>query len=139
MYASYNSFLLLKKKLIPNVENDEEEILYQTLNNIDQNYLLNLFIEKLKTKEIVKVAIKKYQLLDPKKFNNEDVYLEAVERYALSFNLLRPVNVDGSQRGKTRLNWTIEFKIDDKNKDRWKEALSFIEREINISIQKYLR
>jgi hypothetical protein len=51
--------------------------------------------------------------------------------------LLRPINVDGSKRGETRLNWIIEFEINDK--DKWEEALSFIESEINKNIQKYLR
>ena len=60
----------------------------------------------------------------------------AVERYALSLDLLRPVNVDGSKRGETRLNWTIEFKINDQ--DKWEEALSFVEIEINNKIRKYL-
>ena len=50
--------------------------------------------------------------------------------------MLRPVNIDGSQRGETRLNWTIELEINDQEK--WEEALSFIDNEINKSIQNYL-
>jgi LPS O-antigen subunit length determinant protein (WzzB/FepE family) len=45
--------------------------------------------------------------------------------------------VDGSQRGETRKNWTIEFEVDDK--DKWEEALSYIETEINNNINKYLK
>ena len=131
LYSAYNSLLA------PQSESDDQKILTeQRLNKINKNYLLNLFIEKLQTKEIVIEAIKKYQILDESKFNNEDEYLEAVEKYALKLDLLRPINVDGSQRGETRLNWTIEFKIIDQEK--WEEALSFIHNEINKSIQNYL-
>ena len=50
--------------------------------------------------------------------------------------MLRPINVDGSKRGETRLNWIIEFEINDK--DKWEKALSFIDNEINKNIKNYL-
>ena len=81
-------------------------------------------------------AIKKYQLINQSKFNDEDEYLEEIEKYALELDLLRPINVDGSQIGETRLNWAIEFEINDQEK--WEEALSFIDNEINKNIQNYL-
>jgi len=131
-YTGYNSLVGFQ------IENEEEKIVSQVrFNNINKEYLLNLFLEELKTGTIIQEAIKKYQLIDQSKFNDENEYLEAVEKYALSLDLLRPVNVDGSKRGETRLNWIIEFNIDDKNK--WEETLSFIEIEINKTIQKYLR
>jgi len=132
LYSAYN-FLL-----IPQAQSDDEKIpSQQKLNKIDRNYLLNLFLEELQTKEIVIEAIKKFQLIDQNKFNDEVEYLEAVEKYALKLDLLRPINVDGSQRGETKLNWTIEFEVDDE--DQWEEALSYVESEINKNIQKYLR
>jgi hypothetical protein len=92
LYSAYNSLLEPQTK-----RNDDEKILSeQRLNKIDKNYLLNLFLEELQTKEIIIEAIKKYQLIDQSKFNDEDEYFEAVEKYALSLDLLRPVNVDGS-------------------------------------------
>jgi len=131
LYSAYNSLLA------PEAEDDNEKILFQQrLNNINKNYLLSLFLEELRTKEIVIKAIKKYQLIDQSKFNDEDDYLEAVEKYALKLNLLRPINVDGSGRGETRLNWIIEFKINDE--DKYEMALSFIDNEINKNIQNYL-
>jgi len=132
LYSPYNSLLA------PQAQSDDEKIMQQQkLNNINQGYLLSLFLEALKTKEIIIEAIKKYQLIDQSKFNDENEYLEAVEKYALSLDLLRPINVDGSKRGETRLNWIIEFKINDK--DKYEMALSYIESEINKNIQKYLR
>ena len=131
LYSSYNS--LLKSQ----IQSDDESIItQQRLNNINKDYLLSLFLEELRTKEIIIEAIEKYQLIDQSKFNDEVEYLEEVEKYALSLDLLGPINVDGSKRGKTRLNWIIEFKVNDQKK--WEEALSFIDNEINKNIQNYL-
>jgi len=131
LYAPYNSLLR------PQAQSDDEKIItQQRLNNINQGYLLNLFLEELRTKEIIIEAIKKYQLIDQSKFNDEDEYLEEVEKYALSLDLLRPVNVDGNGKGETRLNWIIEFEINDK--DKYEMALSYVESEINKNIKKYL-
>ena len=132
LYSPYNSLLA------PQTKSDDENIItQQRLNNINKNYLLSLFLEELRTKEIIIEAIKKYQLIDQSKFNDEVEYLEEVEKYALKLDLLRPVNVDGSKRGETRLNWIIEFEINDK--DKYEMALSYAESEINKNIQKYLR
>jgi len=132
LYSPYNSLL------VPQTQSDDEKIItQQRLNNINKDYLLSLFLEELRTKEIVIEAIKKYQLIDQSKFNDEVEYLEEVEKYALSLDLLRPINVDGSKRGETRLNWIIEFEINDK--DKYEMALSYVESEINKNIQKYLR
>ena len=132
LYSPYNSLLR------PQTQSDDKNIItQQRLNNIDKNYLLSLFLEELRTKEIIIEAIKKYQLINQSKFNDEAEYLEEVEKYALSLDLLRPVNVDGSKIGETRLNWIIEFEINDK--DKYEMALSYVESEINKDIQKYLR
>ncbi len=134
---SYSSYNLLIRNINENgIENDiENKILY--LKQINKNYLLNFFIEELQTKKIIQKVIKKYQLLDQKKFKDKDAYSEGIEKYALSLNLLKPVNGNGSKRGETRINWIIEFKIDDPKK--WEKVLSFIEIEINKNIQKYLK
>jgi hypothetical protein len=52
--------------------------------------------------------------------------------------MLKPTNVDGTKKIETRLNWIIEFEIDNDDKDKWEEALSFIEIEINKNIKNYL-
>ena len=133
LYSSFNS---LSKKL----QNGAIEVRNYNLNDlkmINADYLLNLFLEELETKEIIAKGIKNYQIIDRKKFKNENEYLEAIQKKALKINLLRPVNVDGSKPGDTRLNWTIEFDV--KNKKEWEELLNFIQFEINIKIKKYLQ
>ena len=58
LYAAFNSLTGSQS------ENDDEKILkQQRWTNIDKNYLLRLFLEELKSKEIIIEAIKKYQLI----------------------------------------------------------------------------
>ena len=131
-YVQYNSLTM------PQGEKDDKKIKTENrFDKINRNYLLSLFLEELQTKDIIIEAIKKYQLIDQKKFDSEDKYLKAVEKKALKLDLLRPINVDGNKRGETRLNWIIEFKVDDK--DQWEQALSFIESELNNNIRNYLK
>ena len=130
LYEPYNAMIA------PLVNIDKELISKKRLNNLDRKYFLSLFIEELRTSNILIEAIKKYQLINKEKFINEDDYLEVVEKFALKVNLLGPINVDGSGRGESRLNWIIEHAINDK--DKWEEALSFVENRINDKIQKYL-
>ena len=132
LYAQYNSLTM------PQGEKDDKKIKAENrFDKIDKNYLLSLFIEELQTKDIIIESIKKYQLIDQKKFASEDEYLKTVQKKALKLNLLRPINVDGNKRGENRLNWIIEFEVDDKNK--WEKALSFIESEINNNIKNYIK
>ena len=132
LYKQYN----LLTTTTPQGADDKKIVTQSRLNVINRGYLLSLFLEELQTKEVVIEAIKKYQLIDQSKFNDEDEYLKAVEKKALKLDLLRPINVDGSERGETRLNWTIEFKINDE--DKYEMALSFIDNEINKNIKNYL-
>ncbi|MDB3894478.1 hypothetical protein N9324_00190 [Candidatus Pelagibacter sp.] len=132
LYAQYNSLTM------PMGEKDDKKIKDENrLDKIDKDYLLILFIEELQTKDIIIEAIKKYQLIDQKKFDSEDEYLKTVQKKALKLILLSPINVDGDKRSETRLNWIIEFEVDDENK--WEQALSFIESEINNNIKNYLK
>jgi len=131
LYKQYNTFTT------PQGADDKKIITQNRFNVINRGYLLSLFLEELRTKDIIIEAIKKYQLIDQKKFDSEDEYLKAIEKSALKLDLLSPINVDYNKRGETRLNWIIEFEVDDKN--QWEEALSFIEIEINNNIKDYLK
>ncbi len=116
-------------------EKDKKEIKSISNNVFDEiniNYLLSLFLEELRTKDIIVEAIKKYQLIDKKNFDSEDEYLKAVENRALKFVLLKK----DDKNDKNRLNWTIEFEVYDK--DKWEKALSFIESEANKNVKKYV-
>ena len=64
--------------------------------------------------------------------------MQAVEKKALTLNVLRPIIPEDDNRiDEARFNWTIKFKINDTEK--WEEALSFIDSEINNRIKNYLK
>ena len=132
LYSQYNSLTRQLRKKI-----EQKFTSHNSLNEINRDYLLSLFTEELRTKDITVEAIKKYQLIDQKKFDSEYQYLKAVEKKALNVVLLRPVNVDGAKRGETRLNWIIESEIYDKGK--WENALSFIDTVANNNVKNYIR
>ena len=132
LYSAYSSITEAQ-----GTENEKKILVTNRLDQINRNYLLTLFLEELLTREIIVKAIKNYKMIDQKKFDSEDEYLKAVEKSALELNLLRTVNLDGDKKSETRLNWIIEFEIYDK--DKWEEALSYIETEINNNIRKYLK
>ncbi len=135
LYSLYNS---LNNSLIPPQSENEKNLTQQRFDNIDRSYLFNLFLAELQIKEVVEKAIKDYQLIDQKKYENESEYLEAVEKKALKLKVLRPIiPKDANKKDETRLNWTIEFKINDKEK--WEQSLSFIDNEINNRIKNYLK
>ena len=132
LYSQFNALTKPQGK-----ENEINILPINRFDEINRGYLLSLFIEELQTKEIIIEGIKKYQLLDRKKYDSEKKYLEAIKKKALKLNLLKPFNVDGSKRGASRLNWIIEFEINDEKK--WEEVLGFIENKLNNNIKKYLR
>ena len=146
LYSSYNSYLIhdkLNKTALNNSlnENQVENSYNKNLpldyfREINIDYLLSLFVEELGTKEIIKEAIKKYQILDPKKYVNEEKYLDAVEKKALKLKLLL-LSDEKNKRINTRLSWIIEFEIYEKKK--WEEALNFIESKINSNVREYLK
>jgi LPS O-antigen subunit length determinant protein (WzzB/FepE family) len=60
LYAQYNSLIT------PQDADDKKIIAQSRLNVINRGYLLSLFLEELRTKDIIIEAIKKYQLIDKK-------------------------------------------------------------------------
>ena len=92
----------------------------------------NLILKKIKKKRISNKLLNQYMntyLPESNIKNKEDkikklrehlenTYLENVEKKALKLKLLSPVNIEGDKKkGVTRLNWTIEFEVDDKDSD----------------------
>jgi LPS O-antigen subunit length determinant protein (WzzB/FepE family) len=127
-YEQYNTFIS---------QNNFNVTSQNRLKEISKDYILRLFIEELRTKDVIIEAIKKYQLIDQKNFDSEYEYLKAVERKALKAVLLNPRNSNDKIKNETKLNWIIEFEVYDK--DKWEKALSFIEIEANKNVKNYLK
>lgn len=104
---------------------------------VTPNTLLNLYIEQLDERTLFEEAIRKYELVDEKKFEDEQAYEEAVIAVASSIELLPPINVDGADKGDVRRFWTIGFEYNDS--DKWKQVLSSVDSFANKSVQRILQ
>lgn len=104
---------------------------------VTPNTLLNLYIEQLDERTLFEEAIHRYELVDEKKFEDEQAYEEAVIAVASSIELLPPINVDGADKGDVRRFWTIGFEYNDS--DKWKQVLSSVDSFANKSVQRILQ
>ena len=77
---SINNYLIDLKQFLIFYNKNENVNENENLDQINKIYLLNLFLEELQTKKIIIEAIKKYQLIDQSKFNDENKYSEVVEK-----------------------------------------------------------
>ena len=104
---------------------------------VTPNMLLNLYIEQVDERSIFEEAIRKFQLLDPEKFEDEQAFDEAVIVLASTIEILPPINVDGVNKGDVQRYWTIVFEYNDVAK--WKQVLSLVYSSANQSVQKILQ
>jgi LPS O-antigen subunit length determinant protein (WzzB/FepE family) len=138
LYAQYNSYIenLVNEESKKNYENknlDQSQILIKKIN---PNYLLSLFVEELKKKNLIIDVIQNYQLVDQKKYDGEDEYLKAVENKASNLVLINQ-NINGNKKDENKSNWIIEFNVDDSSK--WEDALSYIDNQVNKNVKNHLK
>ena len=121
-----------------------------TINNSGFNYakitktkLLDLYIELLNDKSVFEDAIRKFNLLDASKYNNDQEYSEAVIKLASSIKILPPSSNSN--------HYTINFKYYDAKK--WKSVLIYVDKtvpplvkqslvedfDLLLSVSKYLK
>ena len=104
---------------------------------VTPNSLLNLYIEQLDERTLFEEAIRKYELVDAEKYEDEQAYDEAVIALASSIELLPPINSDGTDRVEVRRYFTIRFEYNDDAK--WKDVLSFVDSNANQSVKSILQ
>ena len=100
---------------------------------VTQDRLMSLFIEQLGERDVFEEAIVKYELLDPKNFEDEQTFNEAVTRLAYSIKLLPPVETKKQKRNK----WVIEAEYYDKNK--WIQFLYYVNSMANQILRNNLQ
>ena len=129
-YTPYNNFL--KQNRISNPEFNY----YDDFIEINKEYLLNLYLDEFRDRNIIIDALTKYKLIDRSKFNSEESYLNAIKKKAFNLKILPPINIDGKSRREIRNNWIIEIQTN--NKEKWNSALEYIDNEANKKILKFL-
>ena len=111
---------------------------------VTPDILLNLYIEQLDERVLFREAIRKYQLIDEKKYKDEQAYDKAVIALASSIKILPQIkelfpkfNVDGDVQTNVEGFWTISFEYDDAVK--WKQVLSSVDSSANQSVKRTLQ
>lgn len=104
------------------------------ISNIDKEFLLNLFIDRLNERSNLVNAIKKFNLVKRENYSDKLEYEDAVAKIASSINL---INIDDLNDIN---NKTTPVKIQYIGNDlkNWEEFLKFIEKDTNIEIHKKL-
>lgn len=141
-YFSNNNFLA---RTIIKPISTFEAIKYKTYNslagesivNIDQKNLLNLFINKIQTEEIIKNGIIKFELVNKDDFKTEIDYQENIEQTAILItDQMKPPSNDEKNKNKNTPYWTLNFKVSDK--ESWKNFIEYLENQVNKEIRQSL-
>ena len=116
---------------------------------VSPSTLLNLYIDQLEEGILFEEAIRKYDLLDVTKYEDDEAFNEAVIALASSIEILPTINydrvadknkwdvADGTERGDIRRYWTISFKHNDYEK--WKKAISSVDSLVTQSVKSILQ
>ena len=95
------------------------------INNINRNFLFNLFLDKLNDKYYLMLLIKKFNLIKKEDYLDKLAYENAVKKLATSINLIN-------------INDVYFININATEIKQYEEFLEFIEIEINNEIQREL-
>ena len=151
-YRALNNFIenLKNKKfsssfdnqnIIPNDGSDKDlKIIYDNFINynffntldfeqINRMSLYKLFDEKLHQKDFFIRAIKKYDFIDKKQYNNNSEYEKAVLKLITSIKVIREVENEK----------TLKIKFETSDKEKWEDFLYSVEKFANEEIQNYLK
>ena len=142
-------FISLNKNLIATTNikaistfEDDKYKLYNSLAgenvvNINHKNLLDLFIKKIKTEEIIEDGIVKFELVNKDNFKTKIDYQEKIKQTAiLVTDQITPPSVDEKNENKKKPYWTLNFKTRDK--ESWKNFLKYLENKANEEIRQSL-
>jgi len=132
-YKLYNSFagedIDVDGKGVVNI--NQETLL------INQETLLDLFIQKIKTTERIEDGIIKFKLVNKDNFKTEIDYQEKIQQTAILIaDQIKPPSVDEKNENNKKPYWTLNFKIRDK--ENWKNFLKYLENKANEEIRQSL-
>ena len=110
------------------------------INNINKNYLIALFIERLSQKKNLEKIIKKSDWVKRKDYLDNKEYENKISELASSINILSydPVKQETKPVGLNKNNDSIIIQIETDDMVKWENFLQFLEKEINIQIQERL-
>ncbi|MDC1034968.1 hypothetical protein OAQ98_00645, partial [Alphaproteobacteria bacterium] len=104
--------------------------------NISKQSLLALYIEQIEAGFLLEAGIDKFELLNKDDFENDNDYKEAIQKFASDIKVLRPINVNGQEKGEIRLYHTLNATYNDVEK--WKQLIAFLDTEANKRVKEIL-
>ena len=146
LYYPYNTFLENisdTSKIIVMMDgkrtkiNDKKKENFKKLNSI---YLQKLFLAKIRDNKIITEAIDRFELIDKTKFKSEELYFDAVKKFALTLRIIAPEEINKkrktSDKREIKSSWRIKFETYDV--DKWQNILKYLDNEINNEIKNEL-
>ena len=103
---------------------------------VKKNDLLSLYIEQIEEGSLLETGIDKFQLINKDNFENDNDYKEAIQKFASDIEVLRPINVNGKEKGETRLYHILSGKYNDV--DKWKKLIKFVDTEANKRVKEII-
>tara|TARA_Y100000389_G_C17421106_1_gene496770 strand:+ start:357 stop:1556 length:1200 start_codon:yes stop_codon:yes gene_type:complete len=138
-YNIFNNFTTLQEDNDNEITENKTVINEKTFNiikdKITSEVLLNLFIDKIKTRELVQKGVIKSKLVNKDNFQNEEDYEVAIQKKTIFI-------IDGitapsiNKENKNIPFWRYTFVISDKKK--WKNFLEYIEKQANEEVRLFL-
>lgn len=110
---------------------------------ITRTLLLNMYMEKIGERDLLKKAIIKYELVKKENYNTEESFNEAVLRLASSIKIIEKINRDSykmeeEESSKLKhLQLSIVASINDKKK--WESVLFYVDEYANRFVRDYIR
>ena len=103
---------------------------------VKKNDLLSLYIEQIEEGSLLETGIDKFELINKDDFENDNDHKEAIQKFASEIEVLRPINVDGQAKGKTRLHHVLSAEYYDE--DKWKQLIAFVHNEANKNVKEII-
>tara|TARA_X000000950_G_scaffold55596_1_gene66728 strand:- start:902 stop:2023 length:1122 start_codon:yes stop_codon:yes gene_type:complete len=105
--------------------------------NINQKTLLDLFIKKIQTAEMIEDAIIKFKLVNKDNFKTESDYQEKILQTAILItDQITPPSVDEKNENNKKRYWTLNFKVSEK--ESWENFIEYLESKANEEIRQSL-
>ena len=135
-YKIFNNYLDVKKKLA-NAQEKNSDFIFQDVEAtfffeiIDANYLMDLFVKRLTDEPFLIKAIKNSNFIEKEKFKNSKEYGDKI------IETISKLKITPIIRNTTVNKWQIHFETD--IPEKYLNFLEFLEKSVNIDIQKYLK
>ena len=142
-FSSSNKYFLSTTNIKP--ISSFENVKYKTYNslageslvNINRKNLLNLFINKISTEEIIENGIRKFELVKKDDSDSEQNYKNQIKKTAIFIiDQITPPIVDEKNKNKNSRYWKLNFEISEKK--NWRNFLEYLEDKANEEIRQSL-